>query len=262
MDLDLAGKVALVSGASRGIGAGIAAALAREGIDLVLTARAEAALAAQAERVTAAHGVRTHTVSADLRERDAPAKVVDAAIAAFARLDVLVNCAGATKRGDFFELTDDEFEDGFELKFHGCVRLCRSAWPHLKRAAGAIVNIAGIGARTPSADFTIGGPVNSAMLNFSKALADIGRADGVRVNVINPGLIATERLERRLADVSAREGITRDEAAGRVLSGVGVARFGTPADIGDLVAFLASARASYIHGSTIDIDGGATRGLF
>lgn len=261
MDLDLGGKAAVVSGASRGIGAGIAAALAREGVDLLLTARDEAALAAQAERL-ATTGVEVQTVSADLRERDAPGRVVEAAIAAFSRLDVLVNCAGATKRGDFFELTDDEFADGFELKLHGCARLCRSAWPHLRRAGGAVVNIAGIGARTPSADFTIGGSVNSAMLNFSKALADIGRSDGVRVNVINPGMIATERLERRLADVAAREGVTRDDAAARVLSDVGVARFGTPEDIGDLVAFLASARAGYIHGATIDIDGGATRGLF
>ena len=99
-------------------------------------------------------------------------------------------------RGDFETLTDEDFQDGFSLKFFGAVRLARAAWPHLRRQSGSIVNIAGTGGRTPGARFTIGGSVNAAMLSFTKALADLGSQDGVQVNAINPGPVRTDRLQR------------------------------------------------------------------
>src|SRR6185295_2410813 len=114
---------------------------------------------------------------------------VAAAAETFGRLDLVVNNAGATKRGDFLQLTDEDWASGFSLKFMAAVRVSRAAWPILKRTNGSIVNIAGVGARTGSAEFTIGGSVNSAMLNLTKALADRGVKDGIRVNAINPGSI-------------------------------------------------------------------------
>jgi 3-oxoacyl-[acyl-carrier protein] reductase len=150
------GKVALVTGGHRGIGAAIAAEIAREGVHVCLVARDRARLHAVAASLTT-NTVRTVVHAADLREPLAAEQAVAAAIAAFGRLHILVNNAGATKRGDFFSLTGGDFHDGFELKFHGAVRMTRAAWPHLRAAQGCIINIAGVGAHQGAADFTIGG---------------------------------------------------------------------------------------------------------
>ena len=148
----------------------------------------------------------------DLREPAAVKAAVDAAVAAFGKLDILVNNAGATKRADFFTLTEEDWQDGFALKFHGYVRATRAAWPHLRETRGCIINIVGIGSRAGSAEFTIGGSVNVALLNFTKAMADIGIKDGVRVNAINPGLIETERFSRNIERVSRDRGLDREQA--------------------------------------------------
>ncbi|HKX33300.1 MAG TPA: SDR family oxidoreductase, partial [Blastocatellia bacterium] len=137
----------------------------------------------------------------------------------------------------------------------------RAAWPHLQAVGGSIVNIAGIGGRTASADFTIGGAVNSALLNLTKALADRGVTDGVRVNAINPGSIVTERLHLRLRTLAAEQGIDESEAARAMTRASRVARFGDPAEIARAVAFLASPQAGYCQGALLDLDGGQTRTL-
>src|SRR5512136_1468569 len=144
MDLGLKGKVALVTGSSRGIGRGIALALAAEGCDVMLTGRDEKAL----NEVVAAVGKLGRTARYDmhdLREPDAPAALVAAAKRAFGRIDVLVNNAGTTKRGDFLELTDADWADGYALKFFAHVRLARAAWPLLREAHGSVVTIGGTG---------------------------------------------------------------------------------------------------------------------
>src|SRR5262245_28015010 len=212
MELNLKGKAAVVTGASRGIGAGIARELAQEGVSVMLVARDEAALKARAKQTRSGHNVEARYISADLREDAAAAKVINAAVQALGRIDILVHSAGATKRGDFFKLSDEDFRDGFALKFHGAVRLAREAWPHLKERRGSIINIGGIGANTPAADFTIGGSVNSALEHFSKALADIGHRDGVRVNTIHPGYIETDRLGRRLEAFASERKLDRSTA--------------------------------------------------
>ena len=194
---DFAGQSAIVTGSSRGIGAAIAIELARCGARLTLTGRDQAALADVAAAVEKASGTRPPVVPCDLREPPAARQVVEAAVEAHGRIDILVNNAGATKRGDFLALADDDFLDGFALKFHGAVRMTRAAWPQLVSAKGKLVNIVGIGSLTPAKDFTIGGPVNSALINFTKAMADRALGEGVRVNAVNPGHIVTDRLRRR-----------------------------------------------------------------
>ena len=124
----------------------------------------------------------------------------------FGRLDILVNNAGAERRGDFFEHTDADWEAGFDLKFFGQVRLCRAAWPLLKEAGGSVVAIAGIGGRAPVADYMIGSSVIGAQLAFMKALADLGKRDGVQVNSINPGSVDTDRFRHRLGIIMERTG--------------------------------------------------------
>lgn len=262
MDLNLSGKTALVTGASRGIGAAIARELAREGVHVCLAARDKAKLDEVASSITAISGSnRTTVIAGDLRQPAAAKDAVDAAVAAFGRLDIVVNNAGATKRGNFFALTDADFLDGFALKFHAAVRLTRAAWPHLKKSGGAVVNIAGVGGRHGAAEFAIGGAVNSAVLNFTKAMADLGIEDGVRVNAINPGWIETDRLTTRLAARAKAEGIDDAEVRRRSLTELGVKRFGRPEEIAQLVCYLVSAPAAYLQGALIDADGGETRYL-
>jgi len=260
VDLKLRDKVALVTGSSRGIGESIARELGRNGCHVVLVSRDAERLQLVADEIRR-DGVQALSIPADLKDPEAPERVVRQAAEAFGRLDSLVNCAGATKRGDFFQLTEDDWQSGFALKFFGTVRMCRAAWPHLKKARGAIVNIIGVAAHTPTADFTIGGPVNSALVNFTKALADIGRHDEVRVNCINPGYFDTTRLTQKLDQTAAKLGITRGEAGARLCRDIGVRRFGHVDELAVLTAFLLSDHAAYIEGASIDIDGGWTRGI-
>lgn len=260
MDLNLEGQAAIVTGASRGIGHAIALRLALEGMDVAIAAR-DASQLLRVKRQMEGPGRRVLMHVEDLRQPSAARTLVDAAIESFGRLDLVVNNAGATKRGDFLALSDEDFSDGFALKFFGAVRLTRAAWPHLQKTGGSVINIAGVGARSGSAEFTIGGSVNAAMLNLTKALADRGVTDGVRVNAINPGSIATDRLTGRIDRVMAEFGLDREEAMRRMLAEHAVARFGEPDEIATAVAFLASRHAGYIQGALIDIDGGSTRAL-
>ncbi len=261
MDLGLTGKVALVSGASRGIGRAIAQALAREGCDIVAAARSAEALQDLADGVARETGRQVVPCIADLREGDGIARAIGTAEQEFRRLDILVNNAGTTRRGDVFTLGEMDWHEGFALKFFGYVRMTRAAWPLLKSARGSIVNIIGIGGRTPGAEFAIGGSVNAGLLAFTKTMAEIGIRDGVRVNAINPGAIETDRLLPRLRRHAEARGVSLDEARRALPREMGVERFGRAEEIGDAVAFLASARAGYLQGALIDIDGGATRTL-
>lgn len=262
MDLGLEGKAAVVTGASRGIGEAIGRVLAEQGADVCLVARSKDDLEKVAADIRAKTSRRVATYVADLSDPKAPAAAVKAAVDAFGRLDILVNNAGATKRGDFFTLTEEDWTSGFGLKFYSAVRMTRNAWPHLKaNKNGAIVNIIGIGARVASAEFTIGGSVNSALVNFTKATADMGQFQGVRVNALNPGHIQTSRLEARLQATMKAQNMTREEAVKRDVGHLGINRFGDPREVADLVAYLCSPKAAFINGSVIDIDGGQTKAL-
>jgi len=261
MNLDLEGRAALVTGASRGIGRAIAETLAAEGCDVLLAARSADDLAGVAADIAGRTGRRAVAQAGDLRQAAAVTAAVDAAVAAFGRIDILVNCAGATKRGDFFALTDADFEDGFALKFHAAVRLTRAAWPHLKARQGAIINIIGIGGRNANPEFTIGGPVNAAFFNFTKAVAQIGTRDGIRVNAISPGSFETGRLTMRIELIAETHGLSLADARAKLLADDKLPRYGDPREIGRLAAFLVSNQAGFIHGAIIDIDGGATKAI-
>jgi NAD(P)-dependent dehydrogenase (short-subunit alcohol dehydrogenase family) len=257
MDLQLKGRVAIVTGASQGIGRAIAETLSAQGMPVAIVARRQDEL----DQLAATLPAECLVQAADLRDPAVPAAVVAAVVKRFGQLDLVVNNAGSAKRGDFLDLTDADWDDGYGLKFFAAMRLCRAAWPHLKASNGCVVNIAGMGGRTASAEFTIGGSVNAAMLNLTKALADRGVQDGVRVNAINPGLVVTDRLKTRIVQLMAEKSVDEETASRQLASGMRIARFGQPREIAEAVAFLASPRAGYCQGTLMDIDGGQTRTL-
>jgi len=260
MDLGLKGKVAIVTGASKGIGAEIARELAREGCDVVIAARSPETLAERAKEIQAL-GRRAQAYPCDLREVDAPAALAKAALATFGRIDIVVANAGATKRGDFLALSDADWADGFALKFFGHMRLIRAAWPALVASQGAVVIISGAGGRTPGAEFAIGGSVNAALLSLTKALADRGVPDKVRVNVICPGSVRTDRMAVWVRERAKTLGVDEAEAIRGMVADAKSIGMGETIDIASLAAFVASPRARYLHGAMIDMDGGQTKTL-
>jgi 3-oxoacyl-[acyl-carrier protein] reductase len=256
MELGLKDKIALVTGSSRGIGLGIALALAGEGCDVMLTGRDEKALEAAVTAI-GKFGRRAAFSVLDLREKDAPGKLMEQTKREFGGLDILVNNAGATKRGDFLELTDADWEDGYALKFFAHMRLARAAWPLLRERRGSLISIGGTGGRKPTREFTIGSSVNAAVAAFTKCLADRGKTDGVQVNCIHPSVVETDRTRRRIKATQDRTGESEEKIRKDILHDFNdTIRFGTVEDVGDLVAFIVSSRATWLHGTTIDLDGG------
>jgi 3-oxoacyl-[acyl-carrier protein] reductase len=261
MPEEFKGKIVVVTGGSRGIGRGIALAFARAGAQTVIASSSESNLEAAAKTI-AAQGPEPLAVAGDLRTPEACERLFKAVNERFRRCDVLVNNAGATRGGAFLDLPDASWLDGFALKFFGCVRLTRLFWPLLKAAQGSIVNIVGGAARTPDAEFLIGGSVNAAVASFSKGLAKLGNRDNVNVNVIHPGNTDTERQAQLREQRAAALGKTVEELRAEALARSSVRRFGKPEDIAALALFLCSQPARHIQGTAIAVDGGATPGLY
>jgi NAD(P)-dependent dehydrogenase (short-subunit alcohol dehydrogenase family) len=255
-------KVVVVSGGSRGIGKAIGAAFAREGAQTVLAAANADNLAKTAKAISEASGLAPLTVAADLRTLAGCEQVFKAVNDKFKRCDILVNNAGATRAGNFFELPDEAFIDGFALKFFAAVRLSRLFWPLLKAAHGSVVNVIGGAARTPGPEFLVGGSVNSAFANFSKGLAALGNRDDVNVNVIHPGMVETDRVVTLFRQIAEAQKKSPEDVRKESVTKSGTRRIGQPEDVAELALFLASPRARHIQGTAIAVDGGATTGLF
>jgi 3-oxoacyl-[acyl-carrier protein] reductase len=245
MNLDLSGKVALVTGGSKGIGRACAESLAAEGCRTAICARGPAALNATARELTS-RGATAITISADLSEETAASRVVADVNRHFGRLDILVNNAGAIRDGDFLDTTISVWEHDWRLKLMGYIRMAQATLPLMRSHRwGRIINIVGTAARNPTTTFMAGGIANAGLINFTRALADLGAPDHILVTAVSPGPIASEESDRN--------------EAGRSVGPLG--RMGRPRDVADLVTFLASERASFITGVAITVDGGASRGV-
>ena len=256
------GKVVVVSGGSRGIGRAIAVAFAREGAQTVLAAANETNLAEGTKAVAAAGGPQAMTVAGDLRTLAACEQVFAKVNERFKRCDVLVNNAGATRGGNFFELPDSAWTDGFALKFFATVRLTKLFWPLLKASHGNVVNIIGGAARTPGPEFLIGGAVNAAMANFAKGLTALGNRDDININVIHPGQTQTDRVEQLFQQFAKAQNKTVEQVRAESLTKSGLRRIGQPEDVAALTVFLCGAQARHIHGTAIAVDGGGTPGYY
>lgn len=252
--------ISVVTGANSGIGEAIARRLAEDGAKVMLVARNETTLAEVAASFASA-GHEARWVSADLNLADGGEVVVAATLAAYGRVDILVNCASATISAPFMSFTDEQWLAGFGVKVHGAIRLFYAAWPQLKATKGMVINIGGVGARTPRANRGMTGILSAALMAVTKMMADVGLKEGVRVNMINPGSVITPRTVRNLTIRAEQEGITYDELLARQAREWSALRVGYPEDTANLAAYILSPAGSLLHGSIIDLDGGTTKGL-
>lgn len=261
MDLGLKGRCALVTGGSMGIGKAAALELAAEGCKVAIAARGREALDAAAAEIIRRTGAEVVVIQADCTRAEDVCRMIGEALERMGRIDILVNSIGAAKSGHFLELTEDEWRESLELKLFGIVRCCREAVPHMqKQRWGRIVNLIGHRGRQPETQAMPAGVANAGLINFTKALADEFVRDGILVNGVSPCPMETRRLDYMVKAKAAMMGITEEAAREAFLRDIPIGRFARPEEIAPLVAFLASARNSYISGITIAIDGGATRG--
>jgi 3-oxoacyl-[acyl-carrier protein] reductase len=253
-------SVAIVTGASQGIGEATAVRLARDFAAVVLVARSRDKLEGTAGRVREA-GAEALVIDADLSDPEAAGRVVEATLAAFGRIDALLNIAGAVPQIDLFEMTDAQWDDGLALKLHGARRLTVAAWPALKAAKGSVVLMSGNSALFPKAPYAAVGTINAALIALAKAFSDRGIADGVQVNSVLPGPVMTGRRRSYLEHWAPLHGLSVEEAAAQFPREAGIARYGEPEEIAELMAFLVSPGARWMTGSALRMDGGEVKSV-
>jgi 3-oxoacyl-[acyl-carrier protein] reductase len=253
-------KVAIVTGASQGIGRATAIRLARDFDAIALVARNRAALDDTAAQVSEA-GAQPLVIDADLSLPESAEQVVALTLDAFGRIDALVNVAGAVPQIDLFDMSDDEWERGLALKLHGARRLTVAAWPALKTSGGSVVLMSGNSAAMPKAPYAAVGTINAAIAALAKAFADRGIADGVQVNNVQPGAVMTSRRESYLRQWAPRHQMSMEEALARFPAEAGIARYGKPEEIAELMAFIVSPAARWMTGTTLRMDGGEVKSV-
>lgn len=246
MDLGLKGKVALVTGGSQGIGRASATLLAKEGAHVVISARREKELAEAAAAIRGETGVEVLGVPTDCTKEADVRNLVQRVLDKHGRVDVLVNSIGSAKAGHFLELSDGDWEQSLALKLMGQIRVARAVYPHMeKQRWGRIVNVIGTHAALAEAHAMPAGVANAGLLNFTRALAELGGPKGVLVNGVSPGTVNTARLKYLMDN-----GVQYD------LKSITLGRFAEAVEIANAIVFLASERATYICGSVLTVDGG------
>jgi 3-oxoacyl-[acyl-carrier protein] reductase len=253
-------SVAIVTGASQGIGRATAVRLAQDFKSIALVARNRAKLQETAAAVAAADATPL-IIDLDLSERASAKSVVEQTIAKFGRIDALANIAGAVPQIDLFEMTDEQWEAGLALKLHGARRLTLDAWPALKDAKGSVVFMSGNSALFPKAPYAAVGTINAAIVALAKAFSDRGIADGVQVNSVLPGPVMTGRRRSYLEHWASIHHMSVAEATEKFPREAGIARYGEPEEIAELIAFLASPGARWMTGSTLRMDGGEVKSI-
>ena len=260
MELNLRGRIALVTGASKGIGLASAEALAAEGVNVILVSRTQADLDAARARITARHNVAVQTHAYDLSD----SANVDRLVAEHAGIDILVNNAGAIPAGNLDQITEERWRQAWDLKVFGYINMCRRFYAAMReRRRGVIVNVLGMAGERMDRTYIAGSTGNAALMAFTKALGGSAGDDGLRVVGINPGAIATDRLVT-IMKTRAKDRLGDENKWEELMKPLPMGRAGTPGEIGAMVAFLASDLSAYTTGTIVTIDGGAANrgGMF
>lgn len=262
MDLGLTGKVALVAGASQGMGRAIAEGFAREGAKVSMCARGGEALEGAAEEIRQSTGGEVLATVADMSSYDDIRNYVEKSVGAFGRVDVIVNNAGGPPFGTFDALSEDDWMAAYNLSLMGTVRLTREAVPHMKKVgAGRIINITSYGVKEPIAGLILSNTFRTGVVGWARTLSRELGPDNILVNTVLPGRIDTERHHSLNVARSKRLNLPLEQVQQQSREEIPVKRFGQSEEVADLVVFLGSDRASYITGTAILIDGGLVRTL-
>jgi 3-oxoacyl-[acyl-carrier protein] reductase len=264
MDYGLGGRVALVNAASRGLGRGIAEALAAEGARLVITSRDEAAVRRAAREISVAHRAQVVPVAADVASTGAAELAAGAAIENFGALDILITNSGGPPGGGFTDLDDAAWQQAFELLLLSVARMVRATLPHLRASGhGRIVNVASSAVREPIPGLILSNAMRAGVAGLAKTLAGELAPDQITVNTVLPGRILTDRLRGPFIESARSAGVSVDDLArAEVAKEVPLGRVGEPSDMGNLVAFLCSDAAAYLTGMAVPVDGGRLRSVF
>ncbi len=253
-------SVAIVTGASQGIGRSTAIRLARDFRSIVLAARNASTLAEVAETVKAV-GAEPLVCDLDLSKVESAETLVNKTLDRFGRIDALLNIAGAVPQIDLFEMTDEQWQAGTELKLHGARRLTILAWEGLKKSKGSVVFMSGSAALDPKPAFAAVAAVNAAITALAKAFAEQGIKDGVQVNSIIPGPVMTARRRSFMEKWAPAHNMSVEEAMNQFPEKVEISRYGQPEEIADLLAFMVSPAAKWMTGTSVRMDGGEIKGI-
>ena len=262
MDLGLKGKVALVAGASQGMGRATALLFAKEGAKVSICARGAAALNETAAMIRKESGSEIMAMVADMSKAEDIKRFVNESAQQLGRVDVVVNNAGGPPPGEFMKFTDEDWNNAYNLSFMSTMRMTREAVPHMRKVGGGrIINITSYAVKEPIAGLVLSNAVRSAVIGLAKTLSrELGR-DNILINNVCPGRIDTDRAQKLNKARADRLGRPVDEINKEMAAEVPLGRYGTPEETADLIVFLGSARASYITGTTILVDGGLVRGI-
>jgi NAD(P)-dependent dehydrogenase (short-subunit alcohol dehydrogenase family) len=262
MDLGLKDKVVAITGASKGIGYACAETFLKEGAKVAICARTVDSLEAAAERLREDSGGEVLAVSADLGKREDARRFMQAVYDHFGRLDVLVSCAGSSPGGLLEDITEEQWFASMNLKFMGYVRAMTEAIPLIRQSGGgSIVNVVGNDGVKPIYFELTPSAANAADLAVNAALAEQYGAQGIRINAVNPGPVATDRWDGLEKQMAKDKGITQDEAHQLALASLPLGRICTAQEVANVVVFVASDRASYMNGASILVDGGQRKAL-
>ena len=253
-------SVAIVTGASQGIGRATALRLARDFAVVVLVARNKEKLEKTAAEIRSV-GAEAIVYAVDLREAQSAETIIKRTLERFGRIDALFNIAGAVPQIDLFEMTDAQWDEGMALKLHGARRLTLQAWNALKASNGSVVLISGSAALDPKPGFAAVATINAAIIALAKAFAEQGIKDGVQVNSVVPGAVMTGRRRSFMEHWAPEHGMSVEEAMKQFPEKAGIARYGKPEEIADLLAYMVSPIAKWMTGTSVRMDGGEIKGI-